>query len=199
LAAPAYAAPVAQLREDVDGDGAADPIELTSDGVVQIGGARRADVKIAPAVEKGRLLVGRTGAAVQIVADITRGATREAVVLEARGTWREVTRFPLGGVGLDRDEYSVEVDATPAGVYRYQSRWEVRRCDGKPSYLFAEKLDGASFRPVPIPPTNLPPSPAVLAPKPDPAAAPPPLLYQAKSASYQPGAHDAGGLSVPRE
>jgi hypothetical protein len=32
----AHAAPVAQLREDVDGDGAADAIELTSDGVVRI-------------------------------------------------------------------------------------------------------------------------------------------------------------------
>ena len=203
--APAHAAPVAQLRDvDLDGDGAADPIELTSDGVVQIGapgGPRRADVKIAPAVDKGRLLVGRTGAAVQIVADITRGAAREAVILEARAPqpWRELTRFPLGGVGLDRDEYSVEVDATPTGVYRYQSRWEVRRCDGKPSYLFLEKLDGAAFRPVPIPPTLLPPAPAPLAAKLDPAAAAPPLLYQAKSASYQAGAHDAGGLAVPRE
>src|SRR6187402_1981341 len=145
----AHAAPIAQLREDVDGDGTADPIELTSDGVVRIGGARRADVKIAPAVDQGRLLIGRTGTTIQLVADITRGAAREAVILEARGTWRELTRFPLGGVGLDRDEYSVEVDATPTGIYRYQSRWEVRRCDGKPSYLFLERLDGATFRPVP--------------------------------------------------
>jgi HEAT repeat protein len=198
LAAPAHAAPVAQLREDVDGDGAADPIELTSDGVVRIGGARRGDVKIAPAADKGRLLVGRTGAAIQIVADITRGAAREAVVLEARGAWREVTRFALGGVGLDGDEYSVEVEATPAGVYRYQSRWEVRRCDGKPARLFLERLDGAVFRPVAVPPVELPPSAAAIAAKPD-AAAAPPLLYQAKSASHQAGARDAGGLALPRE
>jgi hypothetical protein len=207
----AHAAPasVAQLREDVDGDGTADAVELTSDGVIHIGGARRADVKIAPAVDKARLLVGRTGTAIQLVADITRDTTREAVILEARGTWRELTRFALGGVGLDRDEYSVEVDATPTGIYRYQSRWEVRRCDGKPSYLFLEKLDGAAFRPVATPPASLPlsPPPAALTARPDPtpgttagaSTGPQPLLYQAKSASHQPGARDAGGLSVPRE
>jgi hypothetical protein len=210
VAAPAaaHAAPVAELREDVDGDGAPDPIHLTADGTVQIGSSRRGAtgatapsvLKIAPAIDKGRLLVSRAGGAVHIVADITRGADREAVVLESRGTWRQVVRFPLGGVGLDRDEYSVEVDATPAGVYRYQSRWEVRRCDGKPSYLFLEKLDGAAFRPVAIPPAGLPPAPAPLAARLDPAAAAgPPLLYQAKAASHQAGARNAGDLSVPRE
>ena len=204
VAATAAAAPVAQVREDVDGDGTADPIELTSDGVVQIGGVKRADVKIAPAVDKGRLLVGRSGGAIQIVADISRGKAREAVVLEARGGgFREVTRFPLGAVGLDGDEYSIEVDATPSGVYRFQSRWEVRRCDGKPAYLFPERLDGAVFRPVAIPPAAAvavaPAAATALAAKLDAAAASPPLLYQAKAASHQAGARDAGGLGVPRE
>jgi hypothetical protein len=132
LAAPAaaHAAPVAELREDVDGDGTPESIQLTADGTLQIG---RSVFKLAPAIDKGRILVSRAGGAVHVVVDVTRGTDREAVVLESRGTWRQLARFPLGGVGLDRDEYSVEVDATPAGVYRYQSRWEVRRCDGKPS------------------------------------------------------------------
>lgn len=206
-AAPAHAAPLAQLHEDVDGDGAPDAIELTSDGMVRIvpgaPGARRAGVKIAPAVDKGRLLVGATGAAIQLVAELSRGAAREAVVLAPRGgAWRVVTRFPLGGVGLDGDEYSVEVDATPTGVYRYQHRWQVRRCDGKPSHLFLERLEGAVFRPVAIPPANLPtaPAPAALTARLDPdAVASPPLLYQAKAASHRAGARDAGGLAVPSE
>lgn len=224
LATPARAAPIAQLHEDINGDGTADMIELTSDGILQIStttssaasatssAPKRVDVKIAPAVDHARLLIAHTSPSPQLVADITRGAIREAVILDPRPTWRELTRFPLGGVGLDNDEYSVEVDATPTGVYRYQSRWEVRRCDGKPSYLFLEKFDGATFRPVPIPPSNLPPSlppltarlesptaPPSPSSSPSPPASPVPLLYQAKSASYQPGAQDAGGLSVPRE
>ena len=34
----------------------------------------------------------------------------------------------------------------PDAIYRYQTRGDIRRCDGKPAYLFAEKFDGTRFR-----------------------------------------------------
>ena len=40
----------------------------------------------------------------------------------------------------------VAVDATADGIFRYQTRGDLRRCDGKPAYLFAEKFDGTKFR-----------------------------------------------------
>src|SRR5262245_6004761 len=83
-AGAASAAPVAVAREDVDGDGAADPIELSADGRLQIGAGKRAEIKLAPAVTRGRIRVGKTGAAVQIVVELTAGTQEEAVVLEAR-------------------------------------------------------------------------------------------------------------------
>lgn len=191
----AAAAPVAALSEDVDGDGKPEVIELAADGQLKIA-ATQHRVATQP-ITKATLAVAR-GGSVQLVVDVTTAAGREAVVLDKSRGWREVVRFPLGGVGLDR-EYSIEVAAGATGVIRYQARWDVRRCDGKPAYLFAERLDGATWKkldklPLEVPP-NLPTIPARL----DSAPAGAPLVYQARGASHQPGATDAGGLAIPRE
>ena len=201
-AAPrALAAPLAALTEDVDGDGAPDAIELGSDGVVHIGGAARGQVKLAPAIAQGRLAVSHYRGRHYVVAQITSGtpAVSEAVILRADGgAWHEVLRLALGGIGLDHD-YGVAVDAVADGIYRYQTRSDIRRCDGKPAYLFAEKFDGARFRPASALPSNVPDTAALLVARLDGAPPRPPLLYQAHAASLQIGAGDAGGLLIPRE
>ncbi|MGN6109535.1 MAG: hypothetical protein ACTHU0_30790, partial [Kofleriaceae bacterium] len=188
-------APIATASADLDGDGAADRIELSSQGVLSIGGARPAQLTIAPQVTTARILIGPPG---HLVIDATTPRKREAIVVELRGAWREVLRFPLGGVGLDA-EYAIEVDATPAGIVRYQASPRVRRCDGQPAYLFPERLEGTRFRPLVVPPSHVPASVPTIPARRDPAAATPPLLYQARSASHQPGASDAGALAIPRE
>src|SRR5262245_13932063 len=198
LAGAAHAAPIAAIREDVDGDGAADAIELAADGTLSIGGAKPAQLRIGAGVTAGRIAVGRTGATLQIVVQVTSPGREEAVVVEARAGWREVTRFALGGVGLDR-EYGIEVEATQNGVVRYQTTPRVKRCDGKPAYLFAERLEGAVFRPLAAPPANVPPTAVALPARLDAGAAAAPLLYQARAASHQPGASDASALGIPAE
>ncbi len=217
VAGVAHAAPLATLTDDVDGDGVADTIELGADGVVHIAGKPRGEVKLAAAITHGRLAVTHYRGKAYVVAQITAVTTAvttpaaspmsptatapggEAVILSAGGgSWRELLRFPIGGVGLDHD-YGIEVDATPDGIYRYQTRSDIRRCDGRPAYLFAEKFDGTRFRRSSALPSNIPDPAPLLPAKLDPARATPPLLYQAHAASYEIGAGDAGGLAIPRE
>ncbi|MDQ3300046.1 MAG: hypothetical protein M3619_25990, partial [Myxococcota bacterium] len=188
----ADAAPLAKASDDVDGDGKLDELELDGDGTLRVGGMKRGTFRLPAGATKVRILVARG----QLVLDATTPASREAIVVDAR-SWRELTRFSLGGIGNDR-EYGMEVAVTAAGIVRYQTRWDVRRCDGKPAYLFAERLDGTTFRPMGAPPLDVPPSAPLLRAKVDVAAAAP-LLYQARAASHQPGASDAGGLAIPRE
>jgi len=217
VAGVAHAAPLATVSDDVDGDGVTDAIELGADGVVHIAGKPGGAVKLAAAITHGQLAVTHYRGKPYVVAQITAMTTpvtapaaspmsptaaapgREAVILSAGGgSWRELLRFPLGGVGLDHD-YGIEVDAAPDGIYRYQTRSDIRRCDGKPAYLFAEKFDGTRFRRSSALPSNIPDTAPVLPAKPDPARATPPLLYQAHAASLEVGAGDAGGLMIPRE
>jgi len=195
LAGAAEAGTLAKLSDDLNGDGTPEELVLDDTGALRVGGAVRANVKLEPRTVKARLAIAKVPKAPLLVVAASTASQDEAIVLDAK-TWRELARFPIGGVGLDR-EYGVEVDATPTGVYRYQTRWDVRRCDGKPAYLFPERLDGATFRRV-APPTNLPASLPMLAAKVD-ATAAAPLLYQARGASHRPGARDAGGLAIPNE
>jgi hypothetical protein len=206
VAGAAHAAPLAALAEDVDGDGAPDAIELGADGVVHIAGKPGGTVRLAPAIARGGLAVSRYRGQVYVFAEIAAVPSaaaavpaREVVILHAdAGGWRELLRVPVGGVGLDHD-YGVEVDATPDAIYRYQTRGDIRRCDGKPAYLFAEKFDGARFRRSSALPSNVPDTAPVLAARLDAARPAPPLIYQAHAASYEVGVGDAGGLVIPRE
>jgi hypothetical protein len=204
LSGTAAAAPIASLREDVDGNGSADSIELAADGTLSIADVK---VKVAPAAIKARILIAKLPAGAQLVVDVTNAQTREGVVLDRatgvagtgrKGGWHVVARFPLGGVGLDR-EYGVEVDATPTGVYRYQTSGRVQRCDASPAYLFGEKLEGAVFKKLDKLPSFVAVGAPTLTARLDPTPAPTPLVFQAKSASHQAGASDAGALAIPRE
>ncbi len=195
LAGTASAAPVASMTEDVDGNGAPDTIELAADGTLTIAGTA---VKIAPAASRARILIAKLSTGAQLVVDVTHGQNREGVVLDRKGGWHVAARFPLGGVGLDR-EYGVEVDATPTGIYRYQTSGRVQRCDELPAYLFGEKLDGAAFKRLDKLPTGVPAGATTLAARLDATPSSAPLVFQAKAASHQSGATDAGALAIPRE
>ena len=200
IASTATAAPIATASLDVDLDGTADAIEVSAAGTVRIGGAWRgtADLKLTPV--KARVLVGGKPERRLLVVDATTAKSREAVILGREGgTWRELARTPLGGVGLDQD-YATEIDATADGVYRYQVRARARRCDGKPTYLFAEGFDAASkkFRRLTKLPSLVDDKLPLATVKLDTAAAPP-VIFAARLASHQPGAGDAGGLAIPSE
>ncbi len=198
LAGTAAAAPIASATADVDGDGTPDTIELGADGVVRVTGKLAGVATVAPSAARGRILVGHRDGKPMIVVDLGESASRQGVVLVRSGaSWREAARFALGGVGLDAD-YGVEIDAQPDGVFRYQARAGLRRCDGRPAYLFAEKFDGTQFRRAARLPTGVPELAPAIAAKLD-TSAPAPVLYRARVASHQIGAGDAGGLGTPTE
>ncbi len=198
LAGTAHAAPIATATEDLDGDGAVDTIELGGDGVVKITGKLAGSVSVAPSATRGRVLVGRRDGKPLIAIDVGEPAARQGIVLALAGsTWKKAAQFPLGGVGLDAD-YSVDIAASTDGVFRYQARSGLKRCDGKPALLFAEKFDGTKFQRAGRLPTGIPELAPAIAAKLDVAAAPP-AVYRAKLASHQIGAGDAGGLGTPLE
>lgn len=205
LTSLAGAAPIATERGDLDGDGAEDAIELHADGTLRIAAKRSIVLRVAPGgATRGKVTLWRGRGRTYLVVEVDREAQREGVVLEATGTaWREVVRMPLGGVGLD-DEYGVGLDVTPRGIYRYQFVGQARRCDGRPAYLFPEGFDPQQrkFRPVVPPPPYADGDPvATLPARVDPPGTSPvaPVLYRARLASTQPGARNAGALSIPSE
>ncbi|HEY0189624.1 MAG TPA: hypothetical protein VGC42_00785, partial [Kofleriaceae bacterium] len=137
-AGAAGAAPLATLAT-----GAGDAT-LDVDGVVHFPG--HGDVKLAPRLIRAQLSGARYQGQDYVVAKITGPGQAEAVILRLdAGRWIELARTPIGGVGLDQD-YGLDVTAGPDGIFRYQTRGDVRRCDGAPALVFADKLDGARFR-----------------------------------------------------
>ena len=195
----AAARPLAAAAEDLDGDGKPEAIEIRADGAIAVDGTKRAELRLGQALARARLSVSRVGSTVRIVVEAAAGREEIAVVFDAR--WRELVRFPLGGVGLDR-EYGIAVDATPTGVYRFQTRPEVRRCDARPSYLFVERLEGAVFKRLAVPPSLVSASAPQLTARLEPAAQAPgtePVVFRARAASHQAGAADAGALAIPQE
>ncbi len=199
VAGRAHAAPVAATTADLDGDGTLEAVELGPDGVVTIAGKLAGTIKIAPDASRAKLFVGRRDGKPIVVVDLGPPSARQGIVLTRAGaTWKEAARFPLGGVGLDAD-YAVDIDVNDNEVYRYQSRAGLRRCDGKPAYLFADKFDGTQFKRVSKIPTGVPATATTVTAKLDATPAPPSVLFRARVASHQPGTGDAGGLGTPTE
>jgi len=201
----ASAAPLATLTEDLDNDGTVETIEVSSAGVLTIvQGRPRATLDLGAAT-RATLAVARRDGRALLVADLTRGTTdREATILEYRrsgasGVLAILATTRLGGVGLD-DDYQIELDATARGLYRYQTRGGLRRCDGKPLYLFPQGFDlrTKTFLAA-VPPFDFEPAVTTLPARIDPAPSAPPVIYKARTASTQAGAGDAGALTIPGE
>lgn len=212
-------AAVAEERVDVDGDGVADVIRIENPPAVsvQLTGTRGpSSSQWKPfATSQGALVSGtittgsgkRFGGRRVIVAtaELVPGgrAPGQAMILSFTGT--ELTTLwegQVGSQGHDGD-YRVVVEATPQGIVRYQSRDDVRRCDGKPVHLFAEAWDfGQSrFRPV-FNPVSMPAdAPALVATRTPPRGSAPAsgVVFRTQAASSQDGAAHAGELAPPRE
>jgi hypothetical protein len=192
LSTSAGAAPLVQ---DIDNDHSEDRVELGATG----------DLVIRTKNDTARVAVGLKSATLSgglargIPTIVVRG-DKEAVVLQRTGAhWKIVVRTPVGGVGLDAD-YGVEVAATADGVFRFQTRPELSRCDGKPALLFGERFDGGKFRRLARLPIGIADSALVLVARREEAGGgtvPTPLQYKARFASHQIGAADAGSLGVP--
>ena len=186
----AQAAPLASLATDL-GSGT-EKIEVDGAGTLRIGSAT---VALGTPLARATLSAAVVGAVPTVVVE----TEKEAIVLEKTGgSWKERLREPIGGVGLDAD-YATEIRVTPFGLVRYQSRQGYHRCDGKPALLFAEGFDGAKFRRLSRIPTEVADAAPVIAAHVDTSPATVPLVYQARTASEEPGASDAGALGIPNE
>jgi hypothetical protein len=197
----ASAAGAAPWRLETDFD-ATEPTKLSLDArgeltIATAGGT--ATAKVAESVTRATLQAARSAGTPTVVVDATTPTGEEAIVLQPgpKG-WKEIARTKVGPVGAD-GEYSTEVMATASGVYRFESRPGYRRCDGKPALLFAEELVGRDFRPLLKAPFEIPVGAAVLPAHADATPVALPLVFQARTASYQVGATNAGSLSIPRE
>ena len=186
----AQAAPLASTTVDVDGT--SQPAELDARGTLHIGSATLSlDATPARATLSSATIRG--------VPTVVVDTDDNAYVFEhTAGAWKRLTSIKTGGVGLDA-EYALHVQALPLGVVRYQTRPGYHRCDGKPALLFAEGFDGTSFRRLSRIPTEVAADAPVITAHADASAAGAPQLYQARIASLQPGAANAGGLGIPSE
>ncbi len=191
----AAAAPLATLAKDVDGDGSADKIELDASGELRIE-SKRSGGKIATPVRGSAKLVAAHARNVPTVLVLTD--SEGFVYQRIGGAWKQATKIAIGGVGLDAD-YSVALDVTDDGVYRYQTRPDFRRCDGKPTYLFAERFDGGKFQAVSTLPTFMPANVPAVRARAEERTLQSPFNYKARFSSYQVGAPDAGALAKPVE
>ena len=193
LAGSAAAAP---WRLDTDVDGPL-RLELDAHGKLKIDArGQTATIELAKAVTRATLSASKVKGVPTIVAEIDE----QAVVLQPDGaTWKQVLRTPVGGVGEDR-EHTIELDATPIGILRYQGRAGYRRCDGKPAYLLAEGYVGGKFRKLSRIPTGIADDAPVVTAKVDAQPAARPVIYQARVASHQHGSgDDVGALGIPSE
>ncbi len=226
---------VAEAGLDLDGDGRDDAVRLLSPPAVSVmlsgggqlwkpfaGGAggllTSGHISVGHGPRYGgRVVIAATGgfssprASAGTGAGAGAGRTRptqhHAMVL----MWqeRELVKLWEGAVGAQgRDAgHWLQVEATPYGLLRYQSRADIVRCDGATAYLYPEAWDFASarFRPV----YNLPRIAAdatVLVARteipPPLAGAQPPRIsaaFRTRSASAQAHARQASELVPPRE
>jgi hypothetical protein len=196
LCATAAAAPVATLTKDIDGDSSDDQVELDATGELRITTKRGAS-KLELPIKATRATL--TAAIARGTPTIIVQTLDQAIAVQLAGsTWKQVVKTTIGGVGLDAD-YSVALDATADGIYRYQARAGYNRCDGKPALLFAERLDNGKFVAAPKLPLLLPDNVPAITARLDQTPASEPMLFKARVASHQPGAPDAGALAQPQE
>jgi hypothetical protein len=197
----AGAAPAAELIADVDRDGAPDVLRIDAPGWLTMV-SRSGATKVVMFGRSGPLTDARLSFAATptptVVASAQLGGAWEAIALAAGPSGlTELWRGPVGPAG-DDDEYELVVEARPDGLWRFQTRADLRRCDGAAIELFPERWDPRARRfapaamPVPTPPAEAPTVTAT------PAALAPVAWFRPSATSRATGATDAGMLVAPR-
>ena len=195
--ATASAGPLAQLDQDLDGDGKVDRV-VVDRATLTITGSDKAVIELKGEVKAARLAAGTVAGVPTIAAAITTGSGEQTLVVERHGGWTRVIDEPTGPVPPDGD-YSIAITPGPNGLYRYQQRPGLVRCDGKPAFLYAEGWHDKKWRRLSKLPIEVDDHAPVLVAKPDPTSAPAPLEFQLRGVSYEPGAANASELALPAE
>ncbi|MEO8554619.1 MAG: hypothetical protein ABI678_31800, partial [Kofleriaceae bacterium] len=197
LLATSTAAAAPQLDQDLDGDGKLDLV-IVATGALTITGSTPQVIRLAGEIKDARLEAGRPGGVPLLVATLATGSGERTLVLEHRATWTTVIDEATGPVPPDGD-YAIAIGLGPNGLYRYQLRPGFQRCDGKPAFLYAEGWKDKKWRRLSKLPTELDDRLPVIAAKPDPGTAVPPLEFQLRGVSYEPGAANVSELALPSE
>lgn len=204
----------ALLSQRLEWDGAATAVTVLSDGTVTIQGIQSGAGAPAPltlhllsspgpaTLRSARAELAPGGDSRYLMIRAQAGeAQRLAVVGKVGERLTAIYSGPVGPVGRD-GEYSLNIEATPQGLLRYQRAPGVSRCDGE-DRLFIERYQGvAGWRAAPelgLP--ELGSLPALTATTRAPAAAPgsPIGVYRFVSASAQVGVQRADLLAPPHE
>lgn len=197
----AHAAPLAHIAQDIDGDGSIDrvSVEATGELVIEGSGASRIVLALSPSLVRASVVATAVRHDAGLVVTTGSSTDEETIVFVRRAdAWRELVRQRTGPVGDDGD-FAIAVGADDTGVYRYQTRPGLHRCDGKPALLFAEGWNGQRFSRLSKLPTGIAAGTSAIAARPDAAPGPAPLVYRARMASHQPKAVDASALTPPTE
>ncbi|MEO6776907.1 MAG: hypothetical protein ABI467_28480, partial [Kofleriaceae bacterium] len=197
MTATASAAPLAHLDQDLDGDGKVDRV-VVDHGALTISGTDKAIIELAGEVKAARLAAAIVAGVPTLVAAITTGSGEHTIVLERHNGWVRVLDEPTGPVPPDGD-YSVAIAPGPNGLYRFQQRTGIARCDGAPAFLYAEGWRDKKWRRLSKLPIGVDQRAPVLVATHDPSAAPSPLEFQIRAVSYEPGAANASELAIPAE
>lgn len=193
----AAGAPLAQLDGDIDGDGKSDRVTVESNGRLTIEAADHSVFALSPALVRATVATATVRNAPTVLVVAATSSDEQSVVFSRSSAgWHEIVRDRTGPVGADGD-YATALGLEPSGIVRYQTRAGLRRCDGKPAYLFAEGWNNQRFVRLSKVPTGVPATAPAIEVHLEVAPPPAPLLYQARFASHEPGASDAGALAPP--
>jgi len=189
------------VQLDVDGDGALDRVTVERGRLEVVAGGHTAGAAWAEASPEAKVTVELAGMHRLVVA---RAGDATFVGEWAGGELRPVWSGGLGAQDVD-GEWRRALDISEAGVLLYETRDDVRRCDGSSLRLFPRRFDfGARrFRPVslsPRPPDDAPRLATARAAPRGLADDTPPAIFRFEAATTT--ADDGGGaagLGVPRE
>lgn len=193
VASRAVAGPLAVLDQDIDGDGKPEHVTVEATGDLMIQGQK---IYLRPNPAYARLVARAPYVAVTIGS--APATNEQTIVFEKKAQWTELLRAPTGPVPPDGD-YAIAIAPGPNGIYRYQQRAGIRRCDGRPAYLFAEGWTGKKFQRLSKLPIDVDAATPIVVAHADKEPAPAPLVYQARAASYEVGAQNALELALPAE
>jgi HEAT repeat protein len=161
----AAAEPLASKRADLDGDGAAETIEVPRTGaaVIRFGRGGEQLIPFTQLTGAARARIDVDGDRLLVVAESRRGPGEAIYARVKRGQLDVIERVALY---VDDDDTDMRVDAALVGgqLYRYRRRSDIRRCgDGEPAWLETEKLDRRSRFVPAAPPIAIPKDAPVIA------------------------------------
>jgi hypothetical protein len=185
------ASPLA-IDRDVDGDGVTDHIGVVQGKLRIVLAQSRFETAIK--IDQDTELRAEMVAGKPTVMVLT--TTESYVFQQTRRGWQLILNTPVGRQGLD-GEYSIGLELRADGIYRFQTRADLRDCGGALARTYLERFNGQSFEPATshVDASHFQVLNAVVSNSNRPTA----TIYRARTEVFNANASDASALVVPRE